>query len=101
MCQERSESPAGPAVGTPQRRADGPSRLGLPPLGKHQQLAAGTSLAHRAHPPSHSTFQMAIFPSSRPAPLSTYLSSAEHSVFTVSAWANSSFSTVLLSASIT
>lgn len=53
------------------------------------------------HPPSHSTFQMAIFPSSRPAPLSTYLSSAEHSVFTVSAWANSSFSTVLLSASIT
>lgn len=53
------------------------------------------------HPLGHSTFQMAIFPSSGPAPLSTYLSSAEHSVFTVSAWATSSFSTVLLSASIT
>lgn len=49
----------------------------------------------------HSTVQMAIFPSSGPEPLSTYLSSAEHSALTVSACATSSFSTVLLSASTT
>ena len=49
----------------------------------------------------YSTFQMAIFPSPLPDPLSTYLSSAEHRVFTVSTWATSSFSTVFLSASIT
>lgn len=51
--------------------------------------------------PRHSTVQMAIFPSSGPEPLSTYLSSAEHSALTVSACATSSFSTVLLSASTT
>lgn len=50
---------------------------------------------------AHSTFQMAIFPSSLPDPLSTYLSSAEHRAFTVSLWATSSFSTVFFSASIT
>lgn len=49
----------------------------------------------------YSTFQMAIFPSPLPDPLSTYLSSAEHRVFTASVWATSSFSTVFLWASIT
>lgn len=49
----------------------------------------------------HSTCQMAILPSSLPDPLSTYLSSAEHRVLTVSACATSSFSTVFVCTSIT
>lgn len=49
MCQERSESPAGPAVGTPPPGGR-PQPARTASLGKHQQLAAGTSLAHRAPP---------------------------------------------------
>lgn len=95
-----------PAVDTPtptQQPGSGPCLLWDSP-GK---LAKGTgsSLTEPALTGTftcvYSTFQMAIFPSSLPDPLSTYLSSAEHKVFTVSVWATSSFSTVFFSASIT
>lgn len=39
-------------MGPPRHRADGPGRLGPPPLGKRQQLSEGASLARSAHAPS-------------------------------------------------
>lgn len=93
--KRRSYGGAGgaPAAGAPSRQAPGSVGSG--------QEAGAPSAAATCTVPLHSTVQMAIFPSSGPEPLSTYLSSAEHSALTVSACATSSFSTVFLSASTT